>query len=78
MKTETLLPDTAACAHKFKESFKTTSMLEINALFAETAILPYKKGEYIENRMEIRTASVIFDLQNPGRLFDRTAHAAQA
>ena len=47
MKTETLLPDTAACAHKFKESFKTTSMLEINALFAETAILPYKKGEYI-------------------------------
>ena len=45
---------------------------------AEVGLFIDKKGEYIENRMEIRTASVIFDLQNPGRLFDRTAHAAQA
>ena len=47
MKEEILLPDIAICMHKFRESFKTTPVQEIKALFAETTILSHKKGEFI-------------------------------
>lgn len=47
MKDEIQLPDIATCVQRFKESFKTTSLQEINALFAETTIQPCRKGEFI-------------------------------
>ena len=47
MKNEMLLPDTAACIQKFKETFRNVPLQEIASLFQETTLQHYKKGTFI-------------------------------
>ena len=46
MKEEAFIPDITECISKFKLTFKDVPDQDIKALFTDTVIKFYKKGEY--------------------------------